>query len=88
MSSLLKKFWENTLICNYLSVDKSSQLCFANSIFFSTLITHMAKPMKTRELHYLLILFLKIILIPVAVHLLLVLFSLLSISDFGVMFSL
>ena len=48
----------------------------------------MAKPMKTRELHYLLILFLKIILIPVAVHLLLVLFSLLSISDFGVMFSL
>ena len=44
--------------------------------------------MKTRELHYLLILFLKIILIPVAVHLLLVLFSLLSISDFGVMFSL
>ena len=48
----------------------------------------MAKPMKTRELHYLLILFLKIILILVAVHLLLVLFSLLLISDFGVMFSL
>ena len=44
--------------------------------------------MKTRELHYLLILFLKIILIPVAMHLLLVLFSLLPMSDFGVMFSL